>query len=98
MPSGAAHAQPVHGRVSLACRRARAVEGAQLDPAITVGRSQHSHVAAHTFEPDRAIDPGPLDRRFALELEPKLDKERDRRLNILTTMPTLAMRIAILRA
>jgi hypothetical protein len=68
----------VRRRLPVAIRAGRGVELHQLEPPVAVGRLHHRGVHPNALEPDNAVDPFALDRRLALQLEPKLYEEVDR--------------------
>ena len=77
----ATHAQRVHG-----CGRAgagrRRLELRQLEPAVAVRGPQRGDVASDAIEPDEAVHRRSLDRRLAVELQAKLEEERDRSVEV----------------
>src|SRR5918992_2211114 len=73
----AAHAQRVRrGAFRLGSDRRRRVEPRQLDPAVAVRGPHHGDVGTDALEPDRAVGPGPLDRRLAFQLHTEFGEER----------------------
>lgn len=54
----------------------------QLKPAVAVRGPHHGDVDTDVVEPDDTVHPASLDRRFALQLHTKFDKERSSSLKV----------------
>src|ERR1700683_5181085 len=78
----APYAQRVRRCVRLSADRRRGVEFCQLKPALAVRRTHHCDVDSYILEPGDPIHPRPLYSRLALQLQTKLEKERNSGLKI----------------
>ena len=64
----------------------------RLKPAVAVRGPHHRDVDSDAVEPDDTVHSNLLDRRLALQLHTKFDKERNSSLRSSTTTPTWSIR------